>query len=145
MLGNAPGTDGIGVRGQGPTNVGVYGIGGSVGVKGESANNYGVFGTGGYTGVFGQGPYGTYGSGNSAGAIGTSGSGYGLYGLGSIGCVGIGDGNGYGVWGYNADSGGYGVVGQGDIVVSMRREAMPAFTGPAATSAFGPTRAPPAD
>ena len=72
-----------------------------------------MFGEGGYTGVFGSGPYGTYGSGNSAGAIGTSGPGYGLYGLGSIGCVGIGDGNGYGVWGYNADSGGYGVVGQG--------------------------------
>ena len=45
--------------------------------------------------------------------IGTSGPGYGIYGLGSIGAVGIGDGNGYGAWGYNADSGGYGVVGQG--------------------------------
>ena len=94
-------------------NTGVSGTGGNYGVKGDSANNYGVFGTGGYAGVFGTGAYGTYGSGNSAGAIGTSGPGYGLYGLGSIGCVGIGDGNGYGVWGYNADSGGYGVVGQG--------------------------------
>jgi hypothetical protein len=36
-----------------------------------------------------------------------------VYGLGPIGAVGIGSDTGYGVWGYNSDSGGYGVVGQG--------------------------------
>ena len=104
--------NGIGVRAVGG-HTGAWGTGNNYGVRGNSASNYGVFGEGGYTGVFGSGPYGTYGSGTSAGAIGTSGPGYGLYGLGSIGVVGIGDGNGYGTWGYNADSGGYGTVGQG--------------------------------
>jgi len=92
---------------------GVFGTGSTYGVHGESVSNYGVFGNGGYTGVYGTGPYGVYGVGTSAGAIGTSSAGYGLYGLGSIGAVGIGSGNGYGMWGYNADSGGYGAVGQG--------------------------------
>jgi hypothetical protein len=103
---------GTGVRAAGG-QTGVLGTGTNYGAYGKSTSNYGVFGDGGYAGVFGTGPYGTYGSGTSAGAIGTSGAGYGLYGLGAIGVVGIGDGNGYGAWGYNADSGGYGVVGQG--------------------------------
>jgi hypothetical protein len=107
--GSKNGTGVVGVGGH----TGVRGNGSNYGVRGESPNNYGVFGKGGYTGVFGDGPYGTYGTGTSAGAIGTSGPGYGFYGLGSIGGVGIGDGNGYGIWGYNADTGGFGVVGQG--------------------------------
>ena len=113
---------GAGIRAFGGNNTGVIaegapagvvGTGTNFGVRGASPNNYGLFGEGGYAGVFGSGPYGVYGSGDSAGAIGTSGPGYGLYGLGSTGAVGIGDGNGYGVWGYNGDSGGTGVVGQG--------------------------------
>ena len=110
VLGSAQ--QGTAVRGVGGHS-GIWGTGTNYGVRGNSTNNYGVFGEGGYTGVFGSGPYGVYGSGTSAGVIGTSGPGYGFYGLGSIGGVGIGDGNGYGIWGYNADSGGYGVVGQG--------------------------------
>ena len=105
---------GTGVRGQSNGNTGVSGTGANYGVKGDERQQLWRVRRQAATRVCSvPAPYGTYGSGNSAGAIGTSGPGYGLYGLGSIGCVGIGDGNGYGVWGYNADSGGYGVVGQG--------------------------------
>jgi hypothetical protein len=111
-----------GLRGQSNEGNGVFGLGGHTGIRGRGTNfgvfgisdsNYGVFGDGGYTGVFGAGPYGTYGTGSSAGAVGTSSAGYGLYGLGPVGVVGLANGDGYGVWGYGADSGAYGVVGQG--------------------------------
>jgi hypothetical protein len=92
---------------------GVDGTGATYGVHGHSDSNYGVAGDAGYAGVYGSGPYGTYGSGSSAGAIGSTTAGYGLYGLGPIGAVGIGTGSGYGVWGYNSESGGLGAVGQG--------------------------------
>ena len=106
-------TSGTGVAGTGGST-GVSGEGTSYGVRGTSESNYGVAGEAGYSGVLGTGgSYGVYGTGTSSGVVATSEAGYGVYAQGPVGALGIGSGTGYGVWGYNSASGGYGAVGQG--------------------------------